>query len=201
MSAVGTHLPVEVQEGRSVVPVVHPQGAPYSNSCDKCVFAGASEDTGCEDILCTGSEREDEQHVYFVQAPPVIAAITPLREADPSGKDPHTAGAKLDAGKIDPSLILEGMPRALMEVAKVGTYGAVKYSRHGWLAVPMGITRYTAALDRHRLKEKIEGKFDLDAKRDDGVAVRHAAQLAWNALARLELMLIEEEQLLVVKVA
>lgn len=104
-------------------------------------------------------------------------------ESDPSGKQAHMPGAKLDAGKTMPSLILSAMPRALMAVAEVGTFGARKYSRDGWLAVDSGVVRYTDAMDRHRLYETIDGPIDPQS------SLLHAAHLAWNALARLELML------------
>lgn len=106
------------------------------------------------------------------------------QEVDPTGTDQHQPGAKLDAGKVRPDLILSGMPRALLAVAQVATFGAAKYTEGGWQAVPDGIKRYTAAMDRHRLKETFE---PVDA--DSGIA--HQAHLAWNALARLELMLRE----------
>lgn len=109
-----------------------------------------------------------------------------MQEHDPNGVGQHQAGAKLDAGKIRPDLILSGMPRALLAVAQVATFGAAKYTEDGWQSVPDGIKRYTAAMDRHRLKEQVES---VDA--DSGLA--HQAHLAWNALARLELMLREAE--------
>ncbi len=54
-------------------------------------------------------------------------------EADPDGKDPHEIGSKLDAGKPRMSLVLGGFARALMEVVKVGTDGAIKYTENGWM--------------------------------------------------------------------
>lgn len=108
-------------------------------------------------------------------------------EKDPSGKDSSTPGAKLDAGKVRPSLILSSMPRAILAVAEVGTFGAEKYSKDGWLMVDNGIERYTDAMDRHRLYAGIDGPFDPQSK------LLHAAHEAWNALARLELMLQHTE--------
>ena len=107
-------------------------------------------------------------------------------EQDPTGRDQHAPGAKLDAGKVRPDLILSGMPRALLAVARVATFGAEKYTENGWTEVPEGVKRYTAALDRHRLRGELE---EIDA--DSGLL--HAAHLAWNALARLELMLREAD--------
>ncbi len=108
------------------------------------------------------------------------------RETDPHGYDPHTPGAKLDGGKVRVDLILDDMALALLEIAKVATYGAQKYTEGGWLHVPNGHQRYTAAMDRHRLAEAIE-PYDPDSQ------LLHAAHLAWNALARLTLILREME--------
>jgi hypothetical protein len=104
-------------------------------------------------------------------------------ERDPDGIDQHTHGSKTDAGKPDCSLLLM-FGKALRAVAEVGTYGARKYTRGGWQGVDNGINRYTAALLRHMCYENYE-TFDQD------LPVRHAAQVAWNALARLELMIRE----------
>jgi len=105
------------------------------------------------------------------------------KEVDPRGLSPHVVGAKLDAGKQLPALVLEGFARALSAVADVGTYGAVKYTRNGWVEVADGQFRYTNAMYRHLLKEAAGEVQDPDSN------LLHAAHTAWNALARLELML------------
>ena len=109
-------------------------------------------------------------------------------EYDPHGLTANDPGAKLDAGKVRPSLILNAMPLAILAVSEVGTYGANKYSENGWKDVDNGIARYTDAMDRHRIKEGLE-VFDSDS------GLMHAAQVAWNALARLELMLREQDSI------
>lgn len=106
-------------------------------------------------------------------------------EVDPYGIKQHDNGAKLDAGKPDTSLLLM-FGRALLEVSKVSTVGAAKYTRGGWQFVPEGVQRYTAALLRHLFKENYE-------RLDNDTELLHAAQVAWNALARLELLLREDE--------
>lgn len=108
-----------------------------------------------------------------------------LHESDPHGKDPHTSGAKLDSGKVRPALVLGSFARALLQVSQVGTFGAAKYSDDGWVNVPDGIRRYDEAMMRHWLKEKAGEEVDGDSN------LLHAAHLAWNALARLDLMLRE----------
>ncbi len=109
------------------------------------------------------------------------------KEVDPKGIDQHAPGAKLDAGKTMPSLVLNDMARALLAVAEVATFGAKKYSRGGWQSVDNAIERYGDAQDRHRLKSAFE---PVDA--DSGLL--HEAHLAWNTLARLELILREIEK-------
>lgn len=106
-----------------------------------------------------------------------------LETFDPHGLDQHAPGAKLDGGKIRPSLIMNGFPRALQAIAEVGTYGANKYSDNGWMEVPNGFDRYTDAMYRHLLADATG---DLV---DDESGLFHIAHAAWNAMARLELML------------
>lgn len=96
---------------------------------------------------------------------------------------------KFDGGK---SPIYRGalayFPRAISLVASVSAFGANKYAWNGWKSVDDGYNRYSDAMVRH-LGYEAEGEV-LDP--DSGLY--HAAHTAWNALARLELML-EKEQL------
>jgi hypothetical protein len=106
-------------------------------------------------------------------------------ESDPTGLDPHSPGAKLDEGKNRLGLVLGGFAKALEEVGKVGTYGAEKYSPDGWKSVPNGVERYEDAMLRHWVEQH------LGERVDPATGLRHQAQLVWNALAVLELMLEE----------
>lgn len=103
-------------------------------------------------------------------------------ESDPTGRRHNDPGAKLDAGKARVWLVLGGFANALEAVSQVGTDGAIKYSDNGWKEVPDGIARYSDAMGRHLLKEAQGEKVDPSGS-------LHAAHVAWNALARLELML------------
>jgi hypothetical protein len=114
--------------------------------------------------------------------------MTSRIERDPYGRDPHAPGAKLDAGKVRPALTLHGFARAQLAVAEVATHGAEKYTDDGWAHVPDGVARYTDALLRHELALGSGEVVDPDS------GLPHAAHVAWNALARLELMLREHEQ-------
>lgn len=104
-------------------------------------------------------------------------------EVDPFGADQHTPGAKLDAGKNRLGLVLLGFSRSLQEVGRVGTYGAQKYTPDGWVSVPDGGQRYTDAMLRHLMREGAGEQCDPDTQ------ILHAAHVAWNALARLDLAL------------
>lgn len=104
-------------------------------------------------------------------------------EADPNGLDAHAPGAKLDAGKPMAWLCISGFSRALFAVADVTTKGAAKYSPNGWREVPDGEARYKEALARHLLALGTGENIDKDT------GCLHLAQVAWNALAALELEL------------
>lgn len=99
----------------------------------------------------------------------------------------HDKGYKDDAIKPSMNLVLAGFARALMEVGKVGTFGAEKYTRNGWKSVEDAKERYSSALLRHYFTEETGEVFDPDSH------LYHAAHLAWNALARLEFILKENE--------
>ena len=118
------------------------------------------------------------------RAIPVPTGGVPRRkEADPTGREQHAPGAKLDAGKLRPALVLGGFANAIEAVVKVGTDGAAKYTDNGWLEVPNGFARYDDAARRHT------GKRDKGEVTDPDSGSLHLAHEAWNALARLELYL------------
>lgn len=98
-------------------------------------------------------------------------------------------GMKHDAGKAP---IARGFaryfPRAIETVALVSQFGFDKYGEWGgWKKVPDALNRYDDALGRH----------DISLQRGETHCPEsgklHMAHRAWNALATLELFLIEEE--------
>ena len=114
--------------------------------------------------------------------------LIPWMEKDPNGIPLKQPGAKADAGKT-PLLrgCIQYFPRALLAVAAVSEVGANKYSWKGWEKVDGGIHRYGDALARHLAAEEISGPYDAET------GALHASQVAWNALARLELILREQK--------
>jgi hypothetical protein len=112
----------------------------------------------------------------------------------------HKPGAKLDQEKVDMSL-LELLSDALLEVCRVLDYGQSKYTRGGFLEVPDAKNRYTAAMIRHWLDECKGIKYDkgdpfYDTEKGSRFKdkLRHDAQVAANALLRLEIALREENK-------
>jgi hypothetical protein len=100
-----------------------------------------------------------------------------------------TSGAiKYDGGKAP---IFRGaisyFPRAIEAVAAVSNFGATKYAWKGWESVDNGYDRYSDALVRHLAHEGKGEVLDPDS------GFLHAAHTAWNALARLELVLRAED--------
>lgn len=112
-------------------------------------------------------------------------------DKDPDGIGQHDLGAKLDNGKPMTSL-LAYFGQALLAVSEVGTHGAKKYTRGGWQFVDDGFNRYSDAMLRHYFAEYYEEK-------DPELGTYHAAQTAWNALARLELMLRDKKNINITK--
>jgi hypothetical protein len=106
------------------------------------------------------------------------------KETDPNGKTAKEPGSKLDSGKACAFRgLVDYFPRALDAVATVSTFGASKYTWGGWKTVPEGYERYSDALMRHWLEECKGEPVDKDSN------LTHQAHIAWNALARLELLL------------
>lgn len=95
-------------------------------------------------------------------------------------------GIKYDKGKPRLCEMIQDFAGPLEEVAKVWAFGADKYSKGNWRYVEDGLDRYSNALVRHLLAEK-DAELDLES------GLRHAAHVAWNALARLY-FLIEKEK-------
>lgn len=100
-----------------------------------------------------------------------------------------TGAIKYDGGK--PCVyrgLVEYFPRAGTAVAAISTFGAQKYAWKGWEDVDDGINRYSDAMMRHIMQEAAGETYDQDS------GLLHAAHAAWGALARLELMLRENEK-------
>lgn len=110
------------------------------------------------------------------------------QEIDPTGRKPNEAGAKVDAGKPRMSMVLGGFSDALVEVVRIGTFGAAKYTDGGWRTVPNGFQRYEDAQMRHQFYRHSGEEYDPESH------YLHLAHEAWNALAKLQLFIDNERK-------
>lgn len=106
------------------------------------------------------------------------------KETTSEPEDAIARGAvKYDAGK---SPVVKGaiayFPDAISGVASVSAFGASKYAWQGWRHVSNGIDRYTDAMVRHLIAEGKGEALDPES------GLPHAWHVAWNALARAELI-------------
>ncbi|AVO24330.1 hypothetical protein [Xanthomonas phage XPV3] len=106
----------------------------------------------------------------------------------------ESTGRKFDAGKVQPRLLFEGMPRALSALVDVLTFGAGKYDAHNWLNVANGIERYQDASYRH---DSLRCRGELC---DAETGLRHRAHHIVNELFVLELELRAVEKSLATRV-
>jgi hypothetical protein len=109
------------------------------------------------------------------EAPRSYVQVIPLSETAPAPADEgaEEPGIKYDQGKPMFCLI---PPDAELEVAKVLTHGAAKYSPENWRKVPDARQRYANALRRHLNAWQL-GEID-----DDDSGYKHMAHLATCAL-------------------
>jgi len=109
--------------------------------------------------------------------------------------DPTPQAQKHDAGKLPLwEGLLQYFPQALEQVAHVSGGGKDKYGHWGgWRAVPNAVERYSGAMARHVVDAAKGFTFSDDPALRPKTRV--LAQVAWNALAVLQLQLDEEARL------
>lgn len=95
-------------------------------------------------------------------------------------------GIKNDIGKPRVALVLGDFSKSLLDVSRVGTFGAEKYAPGDWKFVPDAVGRYEDAMMRHYLLSK-EEQVDPESGLD------HFTHFVWNALAVLELRLRQSQ--------
>lgn len=158
------------------------------------------EDTPTAEVLLVAdTSTGDDVRFAEENIPPVVSPVVTetafgldvvVNEALPPdavfAEPPLGAGLKYDTGKPRPSLLIRGMPRALMRVAEVLTFGAQKYEAHSWRSVENGEERYDDAKLRHMFKDAM-GEVD-----DSESTIEHLAHECCNLLFLLEKKLTEE---------
>ena len=101
-------------------------------------------------------------------------------------------GKKYSQNKPKVGMLFSQMSRALNAIALAATHGNEKYSNEefwdeNFTSVPNAFKQYSDGLGRHLLLESQE-ELDKDSK------MPHEVHVAWNALARLEIKLRENEK-------
>lgn len=87
--------------------------------------------------------------------------------------------------------LIDQFPKAVLAVAECSAYGAkeygLAYEGKPYKEVPDALGRYKDTMIRHIVQEALNEHYDPDS------GLLHAAHTAWNALAKLELILDQRE--------
>ena len=98
-------------------------------------------------------------------------------------------GKKYDGGKPMVGTLCRVFPRALLAVGQCIEFGTHKYPKpDNWKLVEEAFTRYQDSMMRHYLKHQAGEVMDSETK------LPHLSHMAWNALAILELYLIDNPE-------
>lgn len=97
-------------------------------------------------------------------------------------------GKKYDSGKSMVGTLCRVFPRALLGVGQCIEFGTHKYpDPKNWVKVENAFNRYQDSMMRHYLK------FLAGQEKDSETNLLHLKHMVWNALAVLELYLMENE--------
>ena len=97
-------------------------------------------------------------------------------------------GKKYDSGKSMVGTLCRVFPRALLGIGQCIAFGTKKYPKpDNWKLVENAFTRYQDSMMRHYLK------FLAGQEKDSETKLLHLKHMVWNALAVLELYLMENE--------
>ena len=97
-------------------------------------------------------------------------------------------GKKYDSGKSMVGTLCRVFPRAMLGVGQCIEFGTHKYPNpDNWKLVDGAFTRYQDSMMRHYLK------FLAGQEKDSETNLLHLKHMVWNALAVLELYLMENE--------
>jgi hypothetical protein len=134
-----------------------------------------------ESIMMPINGVRDKQEPARICPPPIpVSNVPPLpKQTDPTNVNKHSKGRKGDLGKPHMCLM---PPKALLEIGKVLSFGAVKYAPDNWRDVKPRC-RYLSAMDRHYLA------FLAGEKVDEETGIHHLAHLGCCVLFALELEL------------
>lgn len=149
--------------------------------------------TSLSDARSTAKQNKDEKHIQVitvnnlpVHSDEFISGISePQREKYDLTDDGK--GKKYDGGKPMIGTLIRVFPLALEAIGDVIEFGTRKYPKpDNWKKVEGAKFRYQDSLMRHMVK------FYKGDELDEETGKPHLAHMAWNALAILELYLMEK---------
>lgn len=143
------------------------------------------------------TEKDAINHFKFIQYSlpddVVFSRIVELNEKE-CKKEPvydltdDGEGKKYDSGKSMVGTLCRVFPRALLGIGQCIEFGTRKYPKpDNWKLVDGAFTRYQDSMMRHYLK------FLAGQYKDSETKLLHLKHMVWNALAVLELYLMENE--------
>lgn len=112
------------------------------------------------------------------------------KQMDEQQKDiQENKGVKYDGDKVKMALVLGGFANALIDVGKVGTFGAKKYADDNWKGLENGKKRCLDAALRH-IFQYLSGE-----EIDEEMQLPHLAAGIWELLAAYEFYLKEKREI------
>lgn len=127
----------------------------------------------------------------FVVARPDLRPLDtePEKAVRPYDLTDDGTGKKYDGGKPMVGTLCRVFPRALLAVGQCIEFGTHKYPKpDNWKLVEEAFTRYQDSMMRHYLKHQAGEVMDSETK------LPHLSHMAWNALAILELYLMDNPE-------
>ena len=126
---------------------------------------------------------------YSLSDDVVFSKIVELNEKEPVyDLTDDGRGKKYDSGKSMVGTLCRVFPRALLGVGQCIAFGTKKYPKpDNWKLVENAFNRYQDSMMRHYLK------FLAGQEKDSETKLLHLKHMVWNALAVLELYLMENE--------
>lgn len=164
---------------------------PHLTEMDKQIMGipGAGEVKFKDTMVINKTPDIDFNPTYKRQTAADVDQGIPITAGPLSAEFPVIKDMKYDSGKLLAAIPFEDFPLALKEIAKISTYGAVKYERSSWKTVSNKEIRYKDAMFRHLLEMMAGEELDDESK------LLHHAHFAWNVLALLQLKLEKDVQI------
>lgn len=127
----------------------------------------------------------------FIVARPDLGVldVESERKVKPYDLTDDGTGKKYDSGKPMVGTLCRVFPHALLAVGQCIEFGTHKYPKpDNWKLVEEAFTRYQDSMMRHYLKHQAGEVMDSETK------LPHLSHMAWNALAILELYLMDNPE-------